>query len=102
MKTLSTMMMVFFVSTSAHAFGTSIIKKEFKCSIEADYSVYIAKTTGMTNSYAVKAFCLDLNDDGLESCLQDEDDDTYTCFEEFNSLNTLPSGDGELVINQGR
>lgn len=102
MKFLFSLLIAFSVFSVAHAGGQEMIKTEFKCSILADYSVYIVKTTGLTNSYKLAAFCLDLNDDGIESCLEDEDDDTYTCFEEFKQLNKLGAGDGELKIVHGR
>lgn len=102
---MKSILFAFLMSVSvsvAHAGGPQMIKKEFKCSVLADYSVYIVQTSGMTNSYQLAAFCLDLNDKGYQSCLKDQDDDTYTCYEEFKQLNSLAAGDGELKIVHGR
>lgn len=94
--------LIAFSFSNSYAGGSQLIKKVFKCSNLADYNVYIVKLSGITNSYKVKAFCLDTNDENLQACLEDEDDDTNTCYGEFNNLNPLKAGDGDLTIVHGR
>ena len=102
MKFLFTILVSFSFYSNAYAFGPTIIKKVFKCSDRADYSVYIVETSGMTNSYSLKAFCLAANGQDVTSCLGDEAEATYACYEEFKSLNPLTAGDGELTIINGK
>lgn len=88
-----------FVSAQAFAFGPQLVKKEFKCSSETDYVVYIEVVSGITVSYTVEAFCSVENDVDFDTCYLDEAPMTYTCFEEFNALNELRSGDALQIVN---
>ncbi len=102
MKYLFLILVCFSFNSNANAFGPTLIKKVFKCSDNSDYSVYIVETSGITVSYSLKAFCLAANDQDVPSCLEDESAATYACYEEFNSLNSLSAGDGELTIINGK
>lgn len=101
MKLVIMALFAFSVST-AFAGGPSMIKKAYECSNQGTYNVYIEKTSGITNSYRVMAFCQASKDESFEACFADESEEAFVCYNEFRELNPLKSGDGALVIVNGR